>query len=143
MKATMEIPDELYRQVKAKSALEGRRIREVAVELFQRYVGLGEPSELEPGDRDAEVRQQIDDEPAPEWFGVLRRSARRVKRHDMEAVREMTSRFRNFDQFCDEVLKHRSGPLASAVEDMADEMYRQEIVEEFDTMWDSHDTDDE
>jgi hypothetical protein len=35
MKATIEIPDELYRQVKAKSALEGRAIREVTIELYQ------------------------------------------------------------------------------------------------------------
>ena len=34
MKATMDIPDELYRQVKAKSALEGRCVREIAVTLF-------------------------------------------------------------------------------------------------------------
>lgn len=32
MKATIEIPDELYRRVKAKSALEGRPVREVALE---------------------------------------------------------------------------------------------------------------
>ncbi len=31
MKATIEIPDELYRQVKAVSALQGRTIREVTV----------------------------------------------------------------------------------------------------------------
>jgi hypothetical protein len=38
MKATIEIPDELYRQVKAKSALEGRAIREVTIELYQVWV---------------------------------------------------------------------------------------------------------
>ena len=41
MKATFEIPDELYRKVKAKSALEGRSVRTVAVELFRNW--LGEP----------------------------------------------------------------------------------------------------
>ncbi|MDG4549357.1 MAG: hypothetical protein P9F19_07725 [Candidatus Contendobacter sp.] len=41
MKATIEIPDELYRKVKAKSALEGRPIRAVTVELFRNW--LGEP----------------------------------------------------------------------------------------------------
>ena len=35
MKATIEIPDELYRKVKAKSAMEGRAIREVTIELYQ------------------------------------------------------------------------------------------------------------
>jgi hypothetical protein len=38
MKATIEIPDELYRQVKAKSALEGRAIRDVTIELYRAWV---------------------------------------------------------------------------------------------------------
>ena len=92
MKATMEIPDELYRQVKAKSALEGRPVREVAVELFQRYVGLDEPSELGREGRGPKGRHVIDGEPAPAWFGALRRFAQAVKRHDMEAVRESIAR---------------------------------------------------
>jgi hypothetical protein len=43
MKATIDIPDELYRRVKAKSALEGRRIREVTIELYSSWVD-GAPS---------------------------------------------------------------------------------------------------
>ena len=39
MKATINIPDDLYRKVKAKSALEGRPVREVAIELFRGWVG--------------------------------------------------------------------------------------------------------
>ncbi len=39
MKATIDIPDDLYRKVKAKSALEGRRVREVAIELFRTWLG--------------------------------------------------------------------------------------------------------
>lgn len=38
MKATIEIPDELYRRVKAKSALQGRAIREVTMELYQHWL---------------------------------------------------------------------------------------------------------
>ncbi len=38
MKATLDIPDELYRRVKAKSALEGRKIREVTIELYSHWV---------------------------------------------------------------------------------------------------------
>jgi hypothetical protein len=38
MKATIEIPDELYRKVKAKSALQGRTVRSVTVELFERWL---------------------------------------------------------------------------------------------------------
>ena len=39
MKATINIPDDLYRKVKAKSALEGRPVREVAIDLFRAWVG--------------------------------------------------------------------------------------------------------
>ena len=38
MKATIDIPDDLYRRVKAKSALQGRPIRAVAEELFRRWL---------------------------------------------------------------------------------------------------------
>jgi hypothetical protein len=38
MKATLDIPDDLYKRVKARSALEGKPIRSVAIELFQRWI---------------------------------------------------------------------------------------------------------
>jgi hypothetical protein len=38
MKATIEIPDELYRRVKAKAALQGRAIREVTSELYRTWL---------------------------------------------------------------------------------------------------------
>ncbi|HUF61181.1 MAG TPA: hypothetical protein VMN36_03830 [Verrucomicrobiales bacterium] len=41
MKATIDIPDELYRRVKAKSVEEGRKIREVTIELFQAWLAGG------------------------------------------------------------------------------------------------------
>jgi hypothetical protein len=43
MKATIDIPDDLYRMVKARSALEGRPIRAVAIELFQRWLDEATP----------------------------------------------------------------------------------------------------
>jgi hypothetical protein len=47
MKATIDIPDEIYRKVKAKSALEGRRIRDVTVALYQRWLSEGAPGRAE------------------------------------------------------------------------------------------------
>ena len=41
MKATLEIPDELYAMVKARAALEGRTLRSVAIELFGQWVNGG------------------------------------------------------------------------------------------------------
>jgi hypothetical protein len=39
MKATIDIPDALYRQVKARAALDGRAIRDVTIELYTRWLG--------------------------------------------------------------------------------------------------------
>lgn len=48
MKATIDLPDELYRKVKAKSALEGRPVREVAISLFEAWVSEVAPSNGRP-----------------------------------------------------------------------------------------------
>lgn len=42
MKATINIPDDLYRRVKAKSALAGRAVREVTIELYQQWLAADE-----------------------------------------------------------------------------------------------------
>jgi hypothetical protein len=42
----MDIPDELYRSLKARAAMEGRTVREVAVSLFREWVG--QEAEAEP-----------------------------------------------------------------------------------------------
>jgi len=39
MKATIDVPDALYRQVKARAALEGRAVREVTIELYETWLG--------------------------------------------------------------------------------------------------------
>jgi hypothetical protein len=46
MKATFQIPDELYREVKAETAREGRTVRDVAITLFQQW--LRQKKELTP-----------------------------------------------------------------------------------------------
>ncbi|NLB68272.1 MAG: hypothetical protein GX804_01090 [Lentisphaerae bacterium] len=38
IKTTIELPDELYRQVKAKSAMEGLHVREVTIALYQQWL---------------------------------------------------------------------------------------------------------
>ena len=38
MKATIDVPDDVYRPVKAKAALEGRAVREVTIELYRRWL---------------------------------------------------------------------------------------------------------
>jgi hypothetical protein len=89
MKVTVEIPDELYRKVKAKSALKGRRVREVAAELFRGWVGEAEPKPA----RTKSTR--TGGTPAPPWFGSLRQYAKNAKgRHDMESIRASIARGR-------------------------------------------------
>lgn len=91
MKATIEVPDELYRLVKAKSALEGRAVREVTVELYQLYVGQAEAPVAKAGEA-AATRGQMKDRAMPSWFGVLGKTARSVTRHEMSAIRESIAR---------------------------------------------------
>lgn len=46
MKTTIDIPDDLYRQVKARLALQRRTVREVTIALYRRW--LNEPEENPP-----------------------------------------------------------------------------------------------
>ena len=39
MKATVDIPDQLYRRVKAQAALEGRAVRDVTIQLYEHWLG--------------------------------------------------------------------------------------------------------
>ncbi len=38
MKATFQIPDDLYREVKAETARDGRTVREVVISLFEQWL---------------------------------------------------------------------------------------------------------
>ncbi|MFY7921462.1 MAG: hypothetical protein ACOVSI_03540 [Gemmatimonas sp.] len=48
MKTTIELPDDLYRRVKARSALEGKTVREVATSLFQQWADGTVPRGSDP-----------------------------------------------------------------------------------------------
>lgn len=90
MKATVEVPDDLYRRVKAKSAMQGRRVREVAVELFRGWVNEAGPAPA--------AKQSAPTAPPP-WFGALRRYAKYAKgRHDMESIRKSIARGRTAER---------------------------------------------
>jgi hypothetical protein len=91
MKATFEIPDDLYRLAKAKSALEGRALREVAIELFRTYVAPR--TSLQPSESPTEGKPRtLDGRPVPSWFGQSGRSAPAGLSHDMEEIRESIGR---------------------------------------------------
>lgn len=81
MKATIDIPDTLYRQVKARSAMEGRSVRDVTIELFRGWLALGPAAVSErAGDR-------ID--AAETWLASWEEVGARVER---AAVGERTTR---------------------------------------------------
>jgi hypothetical protein len=86
MKATIDIPDDLYRKLKAKSALEGQPVRAVAVRLFRDWVG--EKTLIETEEKFERARGKA----LPPWFGAARRYARNVKDHSMEAVHESVAK---------------------------------------------------
>jgi len=84
MKATIDIPDHLYRRVKAKSALERCTVREVATALFQEWVDgaiqIDRPGETRDGSADTI--------PVPAWYGSLNKYVAQTRgRDDMESIR--------------------------------------------------------
>jgi plasmid stability protein len=48
MKATIDLPDDLYRRVKARAALDGRTVREVSIELYTAWLDPGTSAVKEP-----------------------------------------------------------------------------------------------
>lgn len=44
MKATIDIPADQHRKVKAKSALLGRSVKEITIELYRQWLGEAAPS---------------------------------------------------------------------------------------------------
>ncbi len=83
MKATFDIPDLLYRRVKARSAIEGRPLRSVAVELFQKW--LENPSTaavVEDGQASTEEFAKYP------WLVIAQRHASPDISPDMDAIRE-------------------------------------------------------
>jgi predicted transcriptional regulator YdeE len=83
MKATLEIPDELYRRVKARSAMEGRPVRAVAVDLFQKW--LDEKPVVVP--TKPKTVADLDLEKMP-WLKIARKYVKEDQNHDMEAIRK-------------------------------------------------------
>ena len=86
MKATIDIPDDLYRQVKAKSALEGRPIRAVTAELYQRWLEEDTPASGQPSAQWLEEWVRLADEasktapPGPTAREILEQDRDRLDR---------------------------------------------------------------
>jgi hypothetical protein len=85
MKATFQIPDALYREIKAETAREGRTVREVVIHLFEEWLrrkGASQP-----------VVPLVDWENfQPPLAGHVRED---VTAHDVKAMRQSMTRHWN------------------------------------------------
>ena len=94
MKATMQIPDEMYREVKAKSALQGRSVRSVTIMLYASWLrGLVD----ETGMKNSVVEPHAaGTSPNLSCFGIGRRFVRKNADgpHDMVSIRESIAKGR-------------------------------------------------
>ncbi len=84
MKATIDIDDALYRQLKIAAARSGRTIRDLVAEGLRHVLGWPAPPP-----------RAVREEPTA-WYGVLGRYAANAKgKHDLAAVRGSIARGRS------------------------------------------------
>ena len=88
MKATIDLPDDLYRRAKARSAMEGRPFRSVAVELIQDW--LDAPASL-PGEPNTPGLTTAERKQAP-WLAITQPYVKPGMSHDMEDIRAAIAR---------------------------------------------------
>ena len=87
MKATLDIPDNLYRSVKARSALEARSLRSIAIELFQNW--LQAPSTPPRAEKNDPTPEELAKYP---WLAISKKFVKPSVSHDMEEIRESIAR---------------------------------------------------
>ncbi len=93
MKTTLEIPDDLFRQVKVKAAMDGRKMKDLVAEgLALVLIGPGPTTGMSPAsDHSTESHAKVQETPA--WYGALAPYARRTKAgSDMASIRKSIAR---------------------------------------------------
>jgi hypothetical protein len=91
LKATFDIPDDPYRRVKARSALEGRPLRSVAVELFQNWLSVTASPPAARGEEIPGDRKPTRFDTAP-WAHLARPYLRPGMSHDLDEMKEAIAR---------------------------------------------------
>jgi hypothetical protein len=86
MKTTLDVPDDLYRAVKARSAMEGLTVRSVTLMLYGDW--LARPTLSHESDHQAPQKKVAN--PLPAWFGQGRGHVRKNAGREcgMEEMRE-------------------------------------------------------
>jgi hypothetical protein len=91
MKATFEIPDDLYRRVKVRSAQEGRPLRSVAVELFRNWLSSSSDLPAPRVEKSPNDRKPTRFDNAP-WKQIIRPYIQPGMSHDLDEMKEAISR---------------------------------------------------
>jgi hypothetical protein len=91
MKATFDIPDDLYRRAKARSAMEGRPLRSVAVELFQNWLSSRPAPPAPSAETPLVDRKPTRFDNAP-WVKIVRPYIRPGMSHDLDEMNEAITR---------------------------------------------------
>lgn len=87
MKATLEIPDELYAMVKARAALERRTLRSVAIELLELWSNGGTVARGHAGTGKAETGgSTVEEAKVAPWVDIFRKEAPQQAIHDLAAI---------------------------------------------------------
>ena len=91
MKATFDIPDDLYRRVKARSAMEGRPVRAVVVELFNDWVSNPKPKPTLSDSKGTDLSELTRFDNAP-WLEITRPYIKPGMSHDLDEMDEAIAR---------------------------------------------------
>ena len=83
MRTTLDIPDAMYRRIKARSAEEGRTVRSITLVLYSQWLGDSQPEERRSSTRRRRTAR-------PSWFGSVK--VDKSLSHDMDAIRESIAR---------------------------------------------------
>lgn len=80
MRTTIDIPDELYREVRAKSAMSGVTLRAVTITLYTDWLAARAP----------QCRAKPKDSSMPSWAGLCAKHAAsdQSRKCDMESIRD-------------------------------------------------------
>ena len=86
MKTTLDVPDDLYRAVKSRSAMKGLTIRSVTLMLYGDWLARPDWTPAVTGEKARKKKEK----PLPAWFGMGRAHVRKNAGRDcgMEELRE-------------------------------------------------------
>jgi hypothetical protein len=86
MKTTLDVPDDLYRAVKSRSAMQGLTIRSVTLMLYGDWLARPDSTPAASDDKP----RKTEEKPLPSWFGMGRAHVRKNagKECGMDDMRE-------------------------------------------------------